>query len=67
MVQVVVCNTVPVPPSKASEKIEVLSIAEFLAHAIARIHMKQSVSELFSSELAEDGTQPAETAHAANN
>eukprot|EP00474_Spongospora_subterranea_P009912 CRZ10370.1 hypothetical protein [Spongospora subterranea] len=49
--KVVICNTVPLSDSKAIDKIKVLSIGEFLAQAIARIHMKQSVSELFNAEF----------------
>lgn len=45
--KVVVCNTVPLPVEKQMDRIEQLSIAEMLAQAIARIHSKKSVSELF--------------------
>jgi ribose-phosphate pyrophosphokinase len=45
--KVVVCNTVPLPPEKSIDKIVQLSVGHLLAEAIARIHNKQSVSELF--------------------
>jgi ribose-phosphate pyrophosphokinase len=46
--QVVVCNTVPLNASaQQCNKIKMLSIAELLSEAIARIHFKQSVSALF--------------------
>lgn len=46
--KVVVTNTVPLQSDKPAEKIEQISVAGLLAEAIARIHLKQSVSELFS-------------------
>ncbi|HID85749.1 MAG TPA: ribose-phosphate diphosphokinase, partial [Anaerolineae bacterium] len=45
--KVVVTNTIPVPPEKQGEKIEVLSVAPLLAQAIQRIHEHRSISELF--------------------
>lgn len=63
--QVVVCNTVPLPENKQSEKIVQLSIAEFLAQAIARIHTKQSVSELFTADFDEPAAAAPEPASAA--
>lgn len=63
--QVVVCNTVPLPENKQSEKIVQLSIAEFLAQAIARIHTKQSVSELFTADFDEPAAAAPKPASAA--
>lgn len=45
--QLVVTNTIPIPPEKLSPKITVLSVAPLLADAIERIHLDRSVSELF--------------------
>jgi ribose-phosphate pyrophosphokinase len=45
--QVVLTNTIPLPPSKKIAKIKVLSIAKLLAEAIKRIHQERSVSSLF--------------------
>ena len=45
--EVVVTNTIPVPPSKRIDKIKVLSIAKLLGEAITRIHKEESVSSLF--------------------
>jgi len=46
--RLIVTNTIPIPPEKASSKIEVLSMAPLLATAITHIHDGRSVSELFS-------------------
>jgi ribose-phosphate pyrophosphokinase len=43
--KLVVTNTIPVPPSKRSPKIEVLSIASLLAVVINYIHQGVSISE----------------------
>jgi ribose-phosphate pyrophosphokinase len=45
--EVVVTDTIPLPPSKRIGKVTVLSIAGLLADAIDRIHRDASVSELF--------------------
>lgn len=42
-----ITDTIPLPPNKQSDKIEVLSVAGLLADAIRRIHDDSSVSELF--------------------
>ncbi|UCH33454.1 MAG: ribose-phosphate diphosphokinase [Armatimonadota bacterium] len=46
--EVVVTNTVHVPPDKRDDKITVLSVAPLFAEAIKRIHTGESVSALFS-------------------
>ena len=46
--EIVVTDAVPVPESKRTPNMTVLSLAPLLANAIARIHKDQSVSELFS-------------------
>lgn len=45
--EVVVCNTLPLPPEKRLPKFTVLSIAPLLGDAISRIHKDISVSMLF--------------------
>lgn len=46
--EVIVTNTIPLPPEKTLPKITVLSAAPLLAEAIRRIHLNQSVSMLFT-------------------
>lgn len=46
--EVVVTNTIPLPPEKRLPKLSVLSAAPLLAEAIRRIHLNQSVSILFT-------------------
>ncbi|NPV26908.1 MAG: ribose-phosphate pyrophosphokinase [Firmicutes bacterium] len=45
--EVVITNTIPLPPEKRIDKIKVLSIAPLLGEAIIRIHEDLSVSKLF--------------------
>jgi ribose-phosphate pyrophosphokinase len=45
--QIVVTDSVPVPPEKQLQNLTVLSVAPLLADAIKRIHMNESVSKLF--------------------
>ncbi len=45
--EVVVTNTVPVPPEKQTGKIRVLSVAPLFGEAIKRIHSGESISSLF--------------------
>ena len=45
--QVVVTDTIPIPPNKQLKNIKVLSVASLLADAIKRIHFNESVSKLF--------------------
>ena len=47
--ELVVTNTVALPPEKRLEKIKVLSVAPLLGEAIRRIHDDRSVSDLFES------------------
>ena len=48
--EVVVTDTVPVPPSKRLDKITVLSMAELLGEAIRRIHTGLSVGAMFEDK-----------------
>jgi len=45
--EVVITNSIPLPPAKQLPKIQVLSVAPLLAEAIRRIHCEESVSNLF--------------------
>ncbi|UCC68621.1 MAG: ribose-phosphate diphosphokinase [Armatimonadota bacterium] len=45
--QVVVTDTVPMPPRKRCDKVVQLSVAPLFAEAIRRIHTGESVSEIF--------------------
>ena len=47
-----VTNTIPLPPEKKLDCIEVLSVASLLAEAIRRIHHHQSLSEMFRPPIA---------------
>lgn len=49
--EVVVCNTIPVP-ERLDGKIQVVSIAPLIAHAITNVYTNGSVSELFDPEFA---------------
>jgi ribose-phosphate pyrophosphokinase len=49
--EVVVCDTVPVPPERLTGKIKVVTVAPLLANAIMNVYMEASVSELFDPEF----------------
>ncbi len=49
--EVVLTDTVPLPPGKRLGKITTLSIAPLIGEAIKRIHRGESVGALFSSEV----------------
>jgi ribose-phosphate pyrophosphokinase len=49
--ELVLTDTIPLPPEKRRPKIVQLSIAGLFAGAIERIHKGRSVSELFTSEI----------------
>ena len=46
--QLVVTDSIPVPPEKRTEKVTVISVAGLIGEAIRRIHADQSVSDLFA-------------------
>ena len=46
--EVVVTDTIPIPPGKRNGKFTVLSVAPLLGEAIYRIHKGQSVGDLFN-------------------
>ena len=46
--ELIVSNSIPLPPEKKIEKITQISVASLLAEAIFRIHRNESVSSLFS-------------------
>jgi ribose-phosphate pyrophosphokinase len=48
--RVVVTNTVPYPPEKQFDKLEVLSVAKIIADAIDAVFADSSVSEIFGGE-----------------
>ena len=49
--EVVITDTVPLPPAKHLPRIKVLSVAPLIGEAIRRIHRGESVGALFSSDL----------------
>jgi len=48
--RVVITNTVPLPPEKQIDKIEVLSVAKIIADALHAVFEDTSVSEIFGGE-----------------
>jgi len=48
--RVVVTNTLPLPPDKQIDKIEVLSVARIIADAVDAVFEDTSVSEIFGGE-----------------
>ncbi len=49
--EVVITDTIPLPPAKRLDKIKVVPIAPLIGEAISRIHNGESVGALFSSEI----------------
>ena len=52
LAELVLTDTVPLPPAKRIGRITTLSIAPLIGEAIKRIHRGESVGALFSSEVA---------------
>ncbi|MEO7117601.1 MAG: ribose-phosphate pyrophosphokinase [Candidatus Limnocylindrales bacterium] len=50
LTEVVVTDTIPLPPSKHLPRIKVLTVAPLIGEAMRRIHRGESVGALFSSE-----------------
>lgn len=48
--QIVITDSIPLPPEKALPNIKVISVANLIANAIGRIHGNESVSDLFKDE-----------------
>jgi ribose-phosphate pyrophosphokinase len=48
--RVVITNTVPLPPEKQIDKIEVLSVGQIIAAALNAVFEDTSVSEIFGGE-----------------
>lgn len=57
--EVVVTDTIMLPPHKRLDKITTLSMAPLLGEAIRRIHTGQSVGELFTREAVDDRGLPS--------
>jgi ribose-phosphate pyrophosphokinase len=51
LTEVVITDTIPLPPAKRISKIRQLSVAPLIGEAIRRIHGGESVGALFSSEI----------------
>jgi ribose-phosphate pyrophosphokinase len=51
LAEVVVTDSIPIPPEKRGGKIKVISLAPLIAEAIVRIHQGKSVGALFTSEV----------------
>ena len=51
LLEVVITDTIPLPPAKRLAKIKVVPIAPLIGEAISRIHNGESVGALFSSEI----------------
>jgi hypothetical protein len=49
--EIIVTDTVPLPPEANDPRITVLSVAPLFGEAIKRIHRGESVGALFSSEV----------------
>ena len=51
LLEVVITDSIPLPPAKHIPRIKVLSVAPLIGEAIKRIHRGESVGALFSSEV----------------
>lgn len=48
--KVVITDTLPIPPEKQMDKLEVLTVAEIIADAIRAVFEDTSVSEIFDGQ-----------------
>ena len=48
--RVIVTDTLPVPPEKRFDKLEILSVAQIVANAISAVFQDSSVSDIFHGE-----------------
>jgi ribose-phosphate pyrophosphokinase len=51
LVEVVITDTIPLPPHKRIPRVKVLTVAPLIGEAIKRIHRGESVGALFSTEV----------------
>jgi ribose-phosphate pyrophosphokinase len=51
LTEIIVTDTIPLPPDATDPRITVLSVAPLFGEAIKRIHRGESVGALFSSEV----------------
>ena len=56
--EVVITDTIPLPPSHQLDKVKVLSVAPLIGEAIMRIHRGESVGALFSAEIQRTQAMP---------
>ncbi|MBI3312434.1 MAG: ribose-phosphate pyrophosphokinase [Candidatus Omnitrophica bacterium] len=59
--ELVVTDSIPIPPERKLSKIKVLSVAPLFAEAIRCIHEETSISTLFHEQWDEEGGRPKET------
>ncbi len=50
--EVVICDTIPMPEDKTSEKFHIISVDELLGKAILNVFNEESVSEMFDPDFA---------------
>ena len=48
--QIVITDSIPLPPEKRLPNLKVISVAALLANAIHRIHGNESISALFNDD-----------------
>jgi ribose-phosphate pyrophosphokinase len=51
LAEIVITDTIPLPPARQLRDVRVLSVAPLIGEAIGRIHRGESVGALFSSEI----------------
>jgi ribose-phosphate pyrophosphokinase len=58
LLEVVITDTIPLPPSRQLDRIKVLSVAPLIGEAITRIHRGESVGALFSADAQRTQAMP---------